>query len=81
MQEPNAWPRLVETFQAMGPTANQDSLRAAGHVLSHKHDERGHAELGMKVDLKQNMGSIIDVKPLLRAFVGYVVAPAIYIIF
>jgi hypothetical protein len=67
----------------MGPTANQDSLRAAGHVLSHQHDEREHAELGMKVDLKQNMGSIIDVKPLLGAFVGYVTAvdPTIYIIF
>jgi hypothetical protein len=83
LQEPNAWPRLIETFQAMGPTANQDSLRAAGHVLSHQHDEREHAELGMKVDLKQNMGSIIDVKPLLGAFVGYVTAvdPTIYIIF
>jgi hypothetical protein len=69
--EADAWDRVIAAFEGMGPEANQNSLRAAGHVLPHEHNEKEHRELGFKRTCKQTMGTIIDSKTQLTAFVGY----------
>ena len=69
--EADAWDRVIDAFEGMGPEANQNSLRTAGHVLPHEHNEKEHRELGFKRTCKQTMGTIIDSKTQLTAFVGY----------
>jgi hypothetical protein len=71
LHEADAWDRVIDTFEGMGPEANQNSLRAAGHVLPHEHNEKEHRELGFKHTCIMTMGTIIDSKTQLTAFVGY----------
>jgi len=71
LHEADAWDRVIDNFEDMGPGANQNSLRAAGHVLPHEHNEKEHRELGFKRTCKQTMGTIIDSKTQLSDFFGY----------
>ncbi len=71
LHKADAWDRIIDTFEGMGPGANQNSLRAGGHVLPHAHNEKEHRELGFKRTSIMTMGTIIDSKTQLTAFVGY----------